>query len=154
MRRIPAIPTTYGGVHFRSRLEARFAALFDLHKLRWEFEALDQRGWIPDFVLFLDLPVLVECKPAVDHAGFKKAQRKAERSNTEYPVLIVGASLCLTDDEPDLLARCRETPDSGWRACTRLTWPESWGTCPFLDSQRLFEAWRAAGNASQWLPPK
>jgi hypothetical protein len=44
-----AIPTTYAGVDFRSRLEARWAAFFDLAEWKWEYEPINLRGWIPDF---------------------------------------------------------------------------------------------------------
>lgn len=61
-----AIPTTYKGINFRSRLEARWAAFFDLLGWRWEYEPEDLNGWIPDFVLFDQCgqrEVLVEVKP-------------------------------------------------------------------------------------------
>lgn len=44
-----AIPTVYGDVRFRSRLEARWAAFFDLCHWSWEYEPLDLEGWAPDF---------------------------------------------------------------------------------------------------------
>lgn len=44
-----AIPTLYNGVQFRSRLEARWAAFFDLCHWKWEYEPIDLNGWIPDF---------------------------------------------------------------------------------------------------------
>lgn len=46
---IAAIPTKYNGVQFRSRLEARWAAMFDLLGRAWEYEPIDLAGWIPDF---------------------------------------------------------------------------------------------------------
>jgi hypothetical protein len=46
---LTAIPTRYGGVQFRSRLEARWAAFFDLAGWRWQYEPIDLAGWIPDF---------------------------------------------------------------------------------------------------------
>jgi hypothetical protein len=46
---IASIPTTYSGVNFRSRLEARYAAFFNLVGWEWEYEPLDLKGWIPDF---------------------------------------------------------------------------------------------------------
>ncbi len=61
---VPAIPTTYAGVNFRSRLEARWAAMFDLLGWKWEYEPLDLDGYIPDFVLGFERPMLVEIKPA------------------------------------------------------------------------------------------
>lgn len=47
--RIAAIPTMYAGVQFRSRLEARWAAFFDIVGLKWDYEPFDLAGWIPDF---------------------------------------------------------------------------------------------------------
>ena len=61
--RIKAIPTMYGGVQFRSRLEARWAAFFDLVEWRWEYEPLDLDGYVPDFVLRFVEPIAVEIKP-------------------------------------------------------------------------------------------
>lgn len=46
-----AIPTEYGGVRFRSRLEAQWAAFFDLLGWGWEYEPFDLSGYIPDFVI-------------------------------------------------------------------------------------------------------
>jgi hypothetical protein len=69
---IPAIKTLYRGRTYRSRLEARWAAFFDLVDWRYEYEPFDLNGWIPDFVLFgkeyvgndlLSSEVLVEVKP-------------------------------------------------------------------------------------------
>lgn len=58
------IPTTYAGVRYRSRLEARWAVFFDL--LRWKhvYEPEDFAGWIPDFAIVHDRgPTYVEVKP-------------------------------------------------------------------------------------------
>lgn len=49
--KIHAIPTVYRKRQMRSRLEARWAAFFDLMKWSWEYEPLDLNGWIPDFVV-------------------------------------------------------------------------------------------------------
>lgn len=48
---IAAIPTRYNGVLFRSRLEARYAAFFDLAGWAWEYEPFDLPGWVPDFLV-------------------------------------------------------------------------------------------------------
>jgi len=59
-----AIPTTYKGIHFRSRLEATWAAFFDLIRWRWVYEPLDFDGWIPDFYVHFSCEHS-ECPP--DH---------------------------------------------------------------------------------------
>jgi hypothetical protein len=46
---IKSHPTMYCGVLFRSRLEARWAAFFDLAGWSWEYEPIDLEGWTPDF---------------------------------------------------------------------------------------------------------
>lgn len=56
------IPTMYAGAQFRSRIEARWASMFDRLGWRWEYEPFDANGYIPDFVLMGDEPVLVEVK--------------------------------------------------------------------------------------------
>ena len=46
---IKAHPTSFDGVAFRSRLEARWAAFFSLARWAWEYEPIDLDGWSPDF---------------------------------------------------------------------------------------------------------
>jgi len=60
-----AIPTTYNGVNFRSRLEARWAVFFDLLHWSWKYEPLDLNGWIPDFEIIGKTRTLVEVKPYI-----------------------------------------------------------------------------------------
>lgn len=65
---IRAIETRYSGCRFRSRLEARYAVLFNALRLRWDYEAEGYQtadGWyLPDFVLHLpNKDVLFEVKP-------------------------------------------------------------------------------------------
>lgn len=91
------IQTTYSGVRFRSRLEARWAAFFDALGIRWEYEPFDCAGWIPDFLLPGDPGLLVEVKPAQSFAEFEAsdAAAKADRGarDTGLDVIGVGAVL-------------------------------------------------------------
>ena len=52
---IKALPTTYNGVQFKSRTEARWAAYFDLMGVEWRYEdeayELPSGGYLPDFYL-------------------------------------------------------------------------------------------------------
>lgn len=63
MNELASIPTTYNGINFRSRLEARWAAFFDLLGWSWEYEAFDLPGWIPDFKIKGKKDIYVEVKP-------------------------------------------------------------------------------------------
>ena len=70
----PAI-TEYGGVTFRSQLEARWAAYFDRCGIAWEYEPAQFNGWTPDFRLVLSgVDVYAEVKP-VDEFPMDVAQR-------------------------------------------------------------------------------
>lgn len=62
---IKPIKTKYAGVIFRSRLEATWAAFFDLMGWKWDYEPIDLDGWSPDFLLRGDYreEILVEVKP-------------------------------------------------------------------------------------------
>lgn len=63
---IKAHPTTYAGVEFRSRLEATWAAFFDICGVKWEYEPIDLDGWVPDFLIQggnHSVGTLVEIKP-------------------------------------------------------------------------------------------
>lgn len=65
---IKAIPTIYNHVQFRSRLEARWDAFFDLAGIEWDYEPFDLDGWAPDFLLRTAVGhVLVEVKPVDTH---------------------------------------------------------------------------------------
>jgi len=77
--RVSAKPTTYAGVNFRSRLEARWAAFFDALGWPYEYEPFDVGGYIPDFVLLGERPVVVEVKPAVSVEEMGLYSEKIER---------------------------------------------------------------------------
>lgn len=93
-----AIPTRYNGVQFRSRIEAKWAAMFDLLGWRWEYEPIDLDGYIPDFVLVFPAGgVLVEVKSifGVDDliaAAAKKIDASGWQTTNTNSALILGAA--------------------------------------------------------------
>jgi hypothetical protein len=89
------IPTVYKGRQFRSRLEARWAAFFDLLHWPYEYEPFDLAGWIPDFLLLGKTRVLVEVKPAVDFPEdiADEISIAAGTAGWDGELLIVGASI-------------------------------------------------------------
>lgn len=78
MRFMKPIPTTYEGVQFRSRLEARWAVFFDELKIFFHYEPFEFNrnglSYTPDFVLhnffFLDDLSIVEIKPKEPNAEY------------------------------------------------------------------------------------
>lgn len=93
-----AIPTLYLDVQFRSRLEARWAAMFDELHWPWRYEPVDFDGWIPDFALLFETgTVYVEVKPFLDVAANLRRDlapviQKIDNSGCEDDVLLVGAA--------------------------------------------------------------
>lgn len=88
-----AIETLYAGHVFRSRLEARWAAFFDLLGWQWTYEPIDLAGYIPDFALHFDAgPMLVEVKPALDVAALRDFTGKIDASGYAGEVLLLGAT--------------------------------------------------------------
>lgn len=75
---IPARPTTYRGIHMRSRLEAIVAAELDKHGADWSYEprayANHQGQYLPDFELVgmrgtpLPRPTFMEVRPTLERA--------------------------------------------------------------------------------------
>jgi hypothetical protein len=71
---IQPIETRYAGCRFRSRLEARFAVLFDALRLDWEYEPegfeTPDGPYLPDFRLKLyNRSVFFEVKPEADRGA-------------------------------------------------------------------------------------
>jgi hypothetical protein len=75
-------PSWYQGVHFRSRLEVRWAALFNKLRIRWEYEKRwftvePGLGYLPDFYL-PDFDVFFEAKGFMDNVDEKKIKGLAK----------------------------------------------------------------------------
>lgn len=99
-----AIPTYYNDRRFRSRLEARWAAMFDLLRWPYEYEPCDYDGWIPDFVIASAAPFYVEVKPV--ELFPEEVAEKIDRSRCPREVLIVGTVMMRGDDS--------RMPSIGW----------------------------------------
>lgn len=78
MNTITPLPSQYAYTMFRSRLEARWAAYFDLLKLPWQYEPegyeLPQGNYCPDFVCSQNHSFFVEVKP--NEAELERAKDK------------------------------------------------------------------------------
>jgi hypothetical protein len=120
------IPTVYRGRQYRSRLEARWAAFFDLLGWSYEYEPFDLQGWIPDFLL-TRARVLVEVKPVAIWPRDVMEEIDDCRGADEYEVLVAGCSVPV-DIHPRVEAEVglaigwlRTTPPS-WNADMPKTW--------------------------------
>lgn len=96
------IETYYNGHQFRSRLEARWAALFDLLDWTWTYEPIDANGYIPDFLIGGYNSFIAEVRPSTRPADYLDEAKKVAiglegvwGGNT----IILGANACLTETE-------------------------------------------------------
>jgi hypothetical protein len=172
------IPTLYGGIEFRSRLEAKWAAMFSALGWRWEYEPEDLAGYVPDFVVMRpgsEGPLLVEVKPAYDLAAMGAAARKIDASGwpATNAALIVGATWNPTtpgsDDAqvfPFLVAGALRQPTAsgqhgaaGTAGVGAAAWawaPALWAWCGSCSSTCLHASWacpHCGGGGSLGAPP-
>lgn len=170
-----AIPTTYRGVRFRSRIEARWAAMFDLVQWKWDYEPIDLAGYIPDFVLQMgERQMVAEIKSDTSLAELRSYAPKIVMSGWEHEFLVLGARLfddgvigAIGDDhaacfigeiETDhaVVFRCLSCGGLSVRS-ESLSW--RCRLCGIHDgnshvghAERLSELWAEAGNRVQWRP--
>lgn len=157
------VPTTYRGIRFRSRLEARYAAFFDELEWPWSYEPVDLSGYIPDFILGLELgDVLFEVKGSVEDEPVARAKVEASGWTGEAVVasghitdprvgsLLAGSYIGLEWSDADLFfciscgrVSMHSSSDS-WH-CRRCG--ESDGHIGAFAPQA---AWAKAGNRVQW----
>lgn len=86
------IATVYNGIRFRSRLEATWAAFFDRLGWSWEYEPVDLNGYIPDFVLPWNKPLLIEVKPEFYYDDLIRHGEKIYASGWNHESVVVGVS--------------------------------------------------------------
>lgn len=118
--RAAGVPTTYRGVTYRSRLEARWAAFGEAIGWRMEYEPpIDGAGYLPDFMLVGPDPVLVEVKPdwlLVDLMARRVKVEQGLAGRWAHDVLLVGGGPLLTGAHPwaDPLGVLGEWTGEGW----------------------------------------
>lgn len=114
-----AIPTTYRGIDFRSRLEARWAQFFDAIGVCYEFEPegyeTSAGRYLPDFWLpfvrlrGVHLGVFFEVKPASPTVG-EASKAIALVCGSGRPVIVPALSPCAGRDESLLEYMPEQTP--------------------------------------------
>ncbi len=141
---IKAIPTKYAGVMFRSRLEARWAAFFDLIGWKWEYEPFDLNGWAPDFRITMTTgkSALVEVKPVSTGSSEEELLRafsKCEHYYWRSSELILFLGFELNDNH------------MGWTF--RGKGEEIVGVQPLIKiGIKIERQWIKAGNIVRWKP--
>jgi len=148
---ISSRPTLYRDTMFRSRLEARWAAFFDLIGWAWQYEPYDLDGWTPDFLVRFDCShsecggyheLLVEVKPftTIEQFSGHPCMDYSYGSNARGRI------------PADASAAFGNTPrvshwEMGHGHGGGVEIIENW-TGADIDV-----AWERAGNATRWNPP-
>lgn len=139
---IKAIETKFRGFTFRSRLEARWATMFELLGWNWDYEPRDFDGWIPDFVIYGATTVYVEVKPVIEFP--KEVAKKIDESGCNSEVLILGQSCPIPFEEDDQIGWLREYTgdfeDNGvdWGAAVLGRWEDGKGRIGFCHAIHSF----------------
>lgn len=146
---IPARRTWYRGICFRSRLEARWAALFDIIAWKWVYEPVDFLDWVPDFeVVFAcghsECPswhrFYAECRPYKSVAEFKGHPCTEDFYGSKY-----GADAVMLLGIDPTVAYVEFAHGAGAGIWTGAELFLNWTG---LADPRL--GWSLAGNATQW----
>lgn len=154
--KIKAHPTKYSGVLFRSRLEARWAAFFDLVQRKWAYEEIDFEGWSPDFTIcHLDTFEMPELLRYVEVKPF----RTLEEWRETIPKIVDATPPKIDEDGPYSIL-CGIDP-----GCCFMVPPgeignqihpalfpkmiREWGEHGLYSDAAL---WAEAGNKTQWRP--
>jgi hypothetical protein len=171
------IPTAFNGTRYRSRLEARWGAFFNLLKWDAHYEPFDLNGYIPDFILHgRKQRILVEVKPVAsdDDVLFQMATEKIAKSGWKDDALIVSYFLPRHDDDPaigwlgEYMDHCNDfcwalapftDADGGLGFCheyqcycNRITGVNE-HSYSLKSSAQIESRWLKAGNAVQWRAP-
>jgi hypothetical protein len=126
--KVAAIPTAYRGRLYRSRLEAKWAAFFDLMGWQHEYEPYDLGTWSPDFLIIPSggaHEVLVEVKPITEFdpaVGEKMLKAAVDRGLGDS-----GRFLLLLGTGP---MRLGESVLAGWRCMLLKDFPYEWEGTP------------------------
>lgn len=130
---VQAIETEYAGCRFRSRLEARWAVVFDQLDINWQYEpeGLDINGvrYLPDFYL-PSVGAYAEVKGRMDPRGMEKVFALARARPS---VLVLGDI-----PRPDVMgphfimaSARRGGPLQGWQVSLLQSWDGPFVAMPF-----------------------
>lgn len=163
----------YRGLQMRSRLEAKYAVLFDLLGIKWSYEAVDLHGYIPDFLVETHVfsrpqtpgPTLIEIRPVIHVSEYRTVINKVAQSGWKGPAMVLGpivhehetpwgrewsfgygtAAVSPKDADHDAL----NWFPVGWCAAGEAAGMFAWG-----GNFDITALWNEATNRSRWMPQR
>lgn len=175
------IPTKHKYRQFRSRLEARWACMFDLLGWKYEYEPYDLMGWIPDFAIFGYDEIIVEVKPCTKLEEFDtnkiiNALEGTDKKGKE--VLLLGSTIFKSETWIDAaeigwLGEYSQEDKSYWFEPAIMNKNKIWGFfhahgsyqdritgeydgdnhLSIPEFKTVLRLWQKSGNLVQWKPP-
>lgn len=178
--RVAAIPTRYARTNFRSALEAKWACVFDLLRLEWEYEPLTlgtpDKGYIPDFIVHTKLfaghdkalagPVLVEIRPLLEARDYRETIARIAHAGWEGPAVVLGATVRRREfwiekpewwcgyAHPKVRAFHAEPVSNEWFPVGVQRDAKNKAMFAFGGEFDLTGVWREASNRVQWKPAR
>lgn len=133
---LKAIPTTYHGIEFRSKLEAKYAQAFDKLGIVWEYESHgfrfdDGTCYCPDFYM-PEIDTYFEVKGVMDDASYNKICLLAKEVFERGARIVVGYS----DGSIEMSENSRELSHIGiCENCGKAIFWSNYGSymCPYCD---------------------
>lgn len=173
---IKAHPTKYRDVLFRSRLEARYAAFFDLMRFDeegflnnlhdhvtfhgcyrgfdWEYEPIDLEGWSPDFRVSIPWwPRVDGVSDMVDLLIEVKPYSSIEEFKG-HPCLRYPNGVSSDGKRIPAMASAAFgiTPHVSFWISTLPGWKSEFCLGCFFQKHEIDRMWKLAGNKTQWHP--
>ena len=174
-------PTTYKGIRFRSRLEAKWAAFFDQIAWPWEYEPFDLGAWSPDFLIKgPQRSLLVEVKPVERFDAKAGSKMRMAAKDSGCDLLLCGVAPIIDPEYFGGIAEVYSHCQCGDDKCAWMTrfwgvingrvdvvfghWPFYPGAVTGLDAnadendydrfigREIAGFWATACNAVQYLP--
>jgi hypothetical protein len=156
---IKAIETNYKGYRFRSRLEARWAVLFDSCGFAWEYEPegfeLDKLGrYLPDFRVWESGSIGLGTPQWIEVKGIHPTRREIDLITELFWVTRTGAAIVYGEIE---CRRVDMTPSGPWAvpACVALYGAVGWPMARPYEIEGYDHDWAREDRPwpqTRWLP--
>lgn len=141
-------PVFYNGLYFRSRLECRWAAFFDMMGISYEYEPdyVTTEDWLPDFEMICNRQFLVEIKPLAywDDELFIKLFKNA----TNYNILIFHEEIYIHANDSRVYLGKAVAPEGKIKLLDFALNPHKFG----LSKLQIINLWKEAKNKTMWMP--
>lgn len=142
------------GIVYRSRLEAKYAYLWDYLDWGWDYEPVDLKGYIPDFSVYPteDISLMVEIKGDLVHE-FRGALEKAVRGGHSNYCMFLGSRSPHFDKSNKVTIDARFVSPLAWKDDSKEAWFFRDGFEYYGDKRRRTE-WIVIEDVSMKTIPK